>query len=82
MKKTGYFKIEELQSVYKATEDCCFIHVAYGGSEIGVKGKLDEEGDELCSWDLFCFCHPRLKIVPIGEKEYLEILQDVNQRRA
>ena len=82
MKKIGYFKIASLHSVYKATEDCCFTQVAYGGHEIGVRGKVDEENMELASWNLFCRCHPKLEIVQIEEQEYLHLLQEVNERRA
>jgi hypothetical protein len=81
MKQIRYFMVPEWNSVFKATEDCCFVQVVYAGNEIGVKYKTDRDGDPLNSWDLFCHCHPQLRIIPIDQDLYQQFLEDVNERR-
>jgi hypothetical protein len=81
MKKVAYFMIPEWNSVYKATEDCCYEKVVYAGPEIGITAKNDQEGDPLNSWDLFCYCNLNLDIIPINKKTYLSFYDNVNRKR-
>lgn len=77
-----YLHIPDLKSVFRATLDCCYEQVLYDGPEIGVLYRTDEPENGLNSGVLICRCHPKLDILPIPETKYLEILNDVNQRRS
>jgi len=83
MKNVRYFMVPQLNSVFKVTEDCCFEQVVYTGENVGVKGKIDMEGDYLNSYDFLCYsCNPNMKILPINEGLYFRLLKTVNELRA
>jgi hypothetical protein len=81
MKPIGFFIIPEWNRAYKATMDCCYEVVAFGENEMDVAGKIDQEGDPINSWDLFCHCHPSIEIHSIDEAYYYQLKAMVNAKR-
>lgn len=70
-------------AVYRVQEDCCFTRVVFGGEQIGVSAKNDQEGDPVNSWDLLCYdCDDSITLLPTTEEFYLNKLYLVNALRS
>lgn len=81
MQKISYYSVPTWKAVFKVTADCCFEKVVYDGTEIGIGGKLDQEGDIINSWDLLCYsCNPKLTIIPISSSQYYQYRNDTIQK--
>jgi hypothetical protein len=77
-----YVHVPQMQSVFKAQEDCCLTRVVYESPEIGITEKIDQFGDAVNSWDLLCLvCDRNVEMVEITKEEYQRYYNEVNEKR-
>lgn len=74
---TNYVHIPEAKSYFKAQLDCCYEVVSYDEKNLGITSKIDQDGDDLNSYDLICRCHPGKEIIEISEEEYYNKRKEV-----
>ena len=79
-----YVHIVETKAYYKAQLDCCYEIVSYDDKNLGITSKIDQDGDNINSYDLICRCYPDKEIIEISEEEYYvkrkEVYDLMNER--